>query len=44
MAELAATAAEVAAVAADHATAGEEGRRLAPPVVDALRDAGLFRL
>jgi alkylation response protein AidB-like acyl-CoA dehydrogenase len=44
MAELVATAAEIAAVAAEHAAGSEEGRRLAAPVVDALRDAGLFRL
>lgn len=44
MGELAAIAADVAVVAAEHATASEEGRRLAAPVVEALRDAGLFRL
>lgn len=44
MGELAATAADVALMAAEHAAAGEEARRLQGPVVDAFRDAGLFRL
>jgi len=34
---------DLAAVAAEHAAAGAAERRLAEPVVDALRDAGLFR-
>jgi alkylation response protein AidB-like acyl-CoA dehydrogenase len=42
--ELAAAAADVAVAAAEHAAAGEEGRRLSAPVVAAVRDAGLFRL
>lgn len=37
-------AADIGALAASHADASEASRRLAEPVVDALRDAGLFRL
>ena len=44
MGELAALAADVAGIAAAHADASESERRLAAPVVDALRAAGLFRL
>lgn len=44
MGELVDRAADVAVVAAEHAEATEAGRRLAAPVVDAVRDAGLFRL
>lgn len=44
MGDLLGVAREVAAVAAMHADESEAGRRLAPPVVEALRDAGLFRL
>jgi alkylation response protein AidB-like acyl-CoA dehydrogenase len=44
MGELAEVAAEVAELAAVHADETEAGRRLAAPVVGALRDAGLFRL
>jgi alkylation response protein AidB-like acyl-CoA dehydrogenase len=44
MGELVDLAVDVAAVAAAHADETEAGRRLAAPVVDALRGAGLFRL
>jgi alkylation response protein AidB-like acyl-CoA dehydrogenase len=34
----------IGSIIAEHATTTERNRRLAPPVVEALRDAGLFRL
>lgn len=42
--DLLSAARDVAAVAAKHGEASEQDRRLAAPVVEALRDAGLFRL
>ncbi|MDQ2649667.1 MAG: hydroxylase, partial [Actinomycetota bacterium] len=43
-ADLLSAARDLAPLAAKHAEESEQDRRLAAPVVDALRDAGLFRL
>jgi alkylation response protein AidB-like acyl-CoA dehydrogenase len=42
--ETVSAASSIAALAAEHAAEGERQRRLTAPVVDALRDAGYFRL